>query len=361
MIPKGKTMKLGICTGGGDCPGLNSAIRAMVTHGIRNYGMEFFGIRDCLKGLFTKPCRFIPLHLEQVSSIFDKGGTILGTENSGNPLMTDQGEAYFKATKQGFEDLGLDALVIIGGEGTQGMCAQLSERGLPVIGIPKTIDYDLPGTEETIGFSTCIDVVTDAVERLQSTAESHDRLMVLEVMGRDSGFIALHGGLAGGAHVILIPEIEFDIDVLVQHINERKAMGWNYSVLVVSEGSREKNQDATYLNTEGSHKRLGGIGQRVAEKLEAKTHMETRVTVLGHIQRGGSPNARDRIIASEFAVYAVDLAAKKQFNQLVVRQENRITHISYSDIIYLKRRKIENDDVTLKTAESMGISFGRQA
>lgn len=350
-------MRVGILTGGGDCPGLNAAIRAAVKCGTgRN--CELIGIIDSFNGLFERPTRTMRLELGDVTDLLDKGGTILGTHNEGNPFGQDR-EGKLSNLRAAIADLGLDGLIAIGGEGTQGLAGELVAEGIPVIGIPKTIDNDLPGTDQTIGFKTCVNLVADSVMRLRSTAESHDRIMVLEVMGRDSGYIALHGGIAGGANIILIPEIPFDMVSIRRKILERKNMGRNYSVVVVSEGASEKGGEAVYKEELGGAKTLGGVGHQVAQKLHELCDMDVRVTVLGHLQRGGPPCPEDRILATRFGVYAVELAVKKRFNKLVVLKGKELTDIPYNEVLRFQRRKIPPNDEILKAAEAINICMGR--
>jgi len=350
-------VRIGVLTGGGDCPGLNPAIRAIVKHA-SSLGIEVVGIYDSLQGLFERPLRYKILGLSDVTDLLGRGGTILGTYNKGNPFTKNR-EEKFQTLRQAIDELKLDGLISIGGEGSQAIAAELHNEKFKIIGIPKTIDNDLPGTDRTIGFSTCVDIVAESVERLQSTAESHDRIMVLEVMGRDSGYIALHGGLAGGANIILIPEIPFDYEAIVKKIQERKTMSRKFSVIVVSEGAYEKGHEASYKKEMSGEKNLGGIGHLIAKKLFEKTGMDIRVTVLGHLQRGGSPNAEDRIIATRFGVYAVDLAAKNQFGRLVVLKGQELTDIPYNEVPIYQRRKLLPTDEILKAAENIKICLGR--
>lgn len=348
---------MGILTGGGDCPGLNAAIRAAVKSGIAK-GCQLVGIIDSFNGLFERPTRTSLLGLEDVSDILDKGGTILGTHNEGSPFG-EKPEENILRLREAMSELDLAGLIVIGGEGTQGIAGELAATGVPVIGIPKTIDNDLPGTDQTIGFKSCVNLVADSVMRLRSTAESHDRIMVLEVMGRDSGYIALHGGLAGGANVILIPEIPFDVKRIQKKILERKNIGRNFSVVVVSEGATEKGGEAIYKEELGGAKTLGGVGVQVAQKLHSLCDMDVRVTVLGHLQRGGSPCPEDRILATRFAVYAVDLALKKRFNRLVVLKGQQVSDTPYSEVSRFQRRKLLPSDEILRAAEAISVCLGR--
>lgn len=351
--------KIGICTGGGDCPGLNAVIRCVVKYAINSHELKVFGIRDSFQGLQRRPIDAIELEYDHVADILHKGGTILGTFNKGDNFKDSEGKKRIRLTCEGYEQLGLDALIVVGGEGTQTMASQLHEKGIPTIGIPKTIDNDLPETDQTIGFASCIELVSDSVMRLQSTAESHDRIMVLEVMGRDSGFIALHGGIAGGANVILIPEIPFTYDSICAKIKYRQSLGRNYSLVVVSEGAFPKGEEAKYKLNASGKKNLGGIGQIVADELQSRTQMETRMTVLGHLQRGGQPNTNDKLLATRFAIHAVDLAVKGETGKVVVLKDSQITSVPYESIKNHERRKISMDDDLIKAAEEIGICIGR--
>ena len=355
-------MKVGICTGGGDCPGLNAIIRAAVKHGILNYNMELWGIKDSFNGLMTKPYNVWQLNIESVTEILNKGGTILGTTNEGNPFSlknqskkgpTDKSQLVVDA----YNKLKFDCIIVIGGDGTQGIAYKLSEMGINIIGIPKTIDNDLAATFQTVGFETAVGVATDAVERLKSTAESHHRIMVLEVMGRNSGHIAVHAGIAGGANVILIPEIPFNYDTIIQKIKERQSLGRNFSVVVVAEGAYESGSDAQYHTTASGKKNLGGIGGIVAKELHQRTSIDTRVTVLGHIQRGGAPSPGDRILGTAYGVRAIELVHRKDYGKIVSWQGNEISEIDYTQVAG-KFRPVDLDDIFLKSAQSIGVSFG---
>lgn len=352
-------MKIGVCTGGGDCPGLNAAIRAIALHGTETYGFQVYGIFDSYNGLESRPIRAMELTKDHVHDIQDRGGTILGTYNRGGLFTDPGGHERAKRVIGGIKSLNLDALIVIGGEGTQTMAQYLVDQGVPVIGVPKTIDNDLPKTDQTIGFSSCVSLVADSLNRLKSTAESHDRVMILEVMGRDSGFIALHGGIAGGADIILLPEVPFSYNEIIEKLKKRKSEGRKYSLVVVSEGAYEKNSEPHYKSNVGGKMNLGGIGQTVAQRIYESTGMETRVTVLGHLQRGGSPVAEDKLLATRFGVHAVDLIAQKKFGHVVVLQDNKISQVPYSAIEKFARRKIKSCDPYLLAAESVGVCLGR--
>ncbi len=357
-------MKVGICTGGGDCPGLNAIIRACVKHGIRNHNMEIWGIRDSFNGLMDRPYDIWQLGIEDVSEILFRGGTILGTTNSGNPFSLKKGNQpgtidKSKLVIEAYKDIGLDCIIIIGGDGTQGIGYQLSQLGINVVGVPKTIDNDLAATDQTVGFDTAVQVATEATERLQSTAESHQRIMILEVMGRGAGHIALSAGIAGGAHVILLPEIPFDFGKIAEKIEERRKIGRRYSVIVVAEGATAKNQSGPeYTTTASGVSNLGGIGRLVAQRLYDDLKIETRVTVLGHTQRGGMPSPLDRILGTAYGVEAIELVANRGFGKIVSYSKGRFTHITYNDVAG-KFRPVAPDDPLLLAAEAIGISLGR--
>jgi 6-phosphofructokinase 1 len=352
-------MKLAICTGGGDCPGLNPVIRAVVKYAKYHHNVEVVGIEESFNGLLTRPIRQQVLTVESVADILDRGGTILGTHNYGETLRGPDEKKHIALFKAGLQELGAEGLIVVGGEGTQSMAQKLVRAGGKVIGIPKTIDNDLPGTDQTVGFSTCVDLVSESVLRLRSTAESHDRIMIIEVMGRDSGYIALHGGIAGGAQIILIPEINFSYEKIIEKIRKRQKDGRKYSLIVVSEGAAPEGEELVFNKAFAKQKILGGIGQEVAGKLRQLTGIDTRYTVLGHLQRGGAPNASDKILATRFAKGAVDLAVKRQFGKIVVLKGNRIESMPYESDHHFERHKIPADDELLQAAEGMGICLGR--
>ncbi|MFA5093161.1 MAG: 6-phosphofructokinase, partial [Candidatus Omnitrophota bacterium] len=289
-------MKIGILTGGGDCPGLNPVIRAVVRKALLE-GYEVVGIRNGWKGLVENDT--VRLDLNTVSGILPKGGTILGTSRT-NPYKK---EGDLQKVKENFKKIGLDALVAVGGEDTLGVASKLVKEGLPVVGVPKTIDNDLSATDYTFGFDTALNVAMECIDRLHTTAESHHRIMVAEVMGRHAGWIALEAGIAGGADMILIPEVAIDLDEICNVIKKRHSRGKTFSIIVVSEGAKFSGQDMVLqekkLDAFG-HVRLGGIGEELAARIEERTGFETRVSVLGHIQRGGSPTAFDRVLGTRF-------------------------------------------------------------
>jgi len=359
--------KIGVLTGGGDCPGLNAVIRAVVRAAHLKFGWEVIGIEDGFDGLvFSQNLK--PLNLEAVSGILHIGGTILGTTNRGNPFK----HVDFKDGKKEVCDLspriienvrilGLDAIVCIGGDGTLSIAHDLFELGVPVVGVPKTIDNDISATDLTFGFTTAVDTATDALDKLHTTAESHHRVMVVEVMGRDSGWIALECGIAGGADVILIPEIPFDIEKVCERVKQRYILGKRFSIVVVAEGAKAlagqqiiiSEADDEYQNV-----RLGGISYTVAAQIEKNTSIETRVVVLGHLQRGGSPNAFDRSLATKFGAAAVGLIADGKFGYMTALAGRKITSVRIDQAVKVaKRVDPRSDDV--RTAEMLGIQFGR--
>lgn len=358
-------MKVGICTGGGDCPGLNGVIRSIVRHGLLSYGYEMVGIKDCFNGLLARPFEVIPFtDPDDVSDILFRGGTILGTTNSGNPFSLKDPKKVGTIDEshlivEAYKELGLDALVVIGGDGTQGIAYRLMKRGINIVGVPKTIDNDLAATEQTVGFDTAVDVVAEAVGRLQSTAESHHRIMVLEVMGRHAGHLALHGGLAGGAHAILIPEIPFKVDSVAKALKARAAKGQYYSVVVVAEGAFAAGEDPMFKASSAGSVNLGGIGSKVAEVLYKSTDMETRVTVLGHTQRGGVPSPYDRILGTMYGHQAVEMVKNREFGKIVSFSGGKMQSIDYTDVAGRFRPVDATNDVYLKAAEGVGICFGR--
>lgn len=352
-------MKIGICTGGGDCPGLNAVIRAVARHAILNHKMDVYGIECSINGLLCDPPAARKLSLSDVAGIIDLGGTILGTSNKGSPFKDAQAGVQAKAKAfENWQKLGLDCLLVVGGDGTQRMAWQLHSAGMPIIGIPKTIDNDYEPTDISIGFMTAVDVATDAISRLHSTAEAHGRVMVAEVMGRDAGFIALYAGLAAAANVILIPEIPFDFDAIVRAMDDRRKRGRNFSVIVVAEGAREVGKEPFFRSSASGSVHLGGIADEVASQIHQRTGMDSRVTVLGHIQRGGSPGTVDRILATAFGVHAVDLAARKQYGRIVGYLDGKITDVGYEDFKNATR-SISLENPYLRAAESIGICLGR--
>ena len=315
--------KIGVLTGGGDCPGINPAIRGVVRAGLKNK-YKLIGLLNGWHGLIEK--EHIALDLDSVSGILPRGGTILGTSRT-NPYKI---EGAVEKCKRNFKSLNLDALIVIGGEDTLGVATKLYKDGLNVVGIPKTIDNDLSATDYTFGFDTAINIATEAIDRLHTTAESHHRIMVVEVMGRHAGWIAIYAGIAGGADVILIPEIPFDMNEVVNILKHRKKRGKNFSIVVIAEGASFKDKSLIIQEEEldsFGHVRLGGIGQMLGNKIEEMTGFETRVTVLGHVQRGGTPTAMDRVLGTRFGVGAIKLVEKKKFGRMVSLSGNEIIDV----------------------------------
>jgi phosphofructokinase-like protein len=305
--------RIGLMTGGGDCPGLNAAIRAVVRKAVGRYGWGVFGFRDGWRGVMAADVH--ELTIESVQGILPRGGTILGSSGA-NPYH----EGRVEQVRANFRDLGIDGLIAIGGEGTLGAAAHMTEEGLPVVGIPKTIDNDICGTDCCIGFQTAVQIATDAIDRLHTTAESHNRLMLVEVMGRSAGWIALHAGLAGGADMILIPERPFDVDDVGAHVRRRRLRGHSFSIVVVAEGATPVEgtmEVPEYPKDERGFPRYGGIANVLGPLLEARTGFETRVTVLGHVQRGGTPCADDRVLAARLGIAAVELVARGTWGRMV--------------------------------------------
>lgn len=358
------TINVGVVTGGGDCPGLNAVIRAVAKAAIRR-GWKAIGIIGGYEGLLS-PQQTKPLEGEMLNGLLVRGGTILGTANQGKfSAKVGHGEScklpieLLNATKQGCEQLGLIGLVSIGGDGSLSIGQQLFEHGIPIVGVPKTIDNDLAATLMTFGFDSAVACATDAVDRLHSTAESHRRVMVLEVMGRYAGWIGIYAGLAGGADVILIPEIPFNYESICRKIVEREQAGKHFSIVVVAEGARPAGADFTTSASQPQNReaRLGGIGARVAEEIGKRTGKETRSIVLGHLQRGGSPTNMDRALCTIFGTKAVELIAEKKFGQMVSFTGSRITSVPLSEATG-QLRTVPLDGGFVSAARSMGICLG---
>ncbi len=321
--------KIGILTGGGDCPGLNPVIRAVVRKAI-NEGYEVIGLKNGWKGLLESDT--MPLDLGAVSGILPKGGTILGTSRT-NPCKKPEDQ---KKARENFKKLGLDALVAVGGEDTLGAASKLVKEGLPIVGVPKTIDNDLSCTDYTFGFDTALNVATECIDRLHTTAESHHRIIVCEVMGRHAGWIAIQSGIAGGADVVLIPEKPIDLDEVCATIKKRHSRGKTFSIVVVAEGAQFKDGGMATKQKEldaFGHVTLGGIGEILGKEIENRTGYETRVSVLGHIQRGGSPTAFDRVLGTRFGVKAVELVKAKKFGRMAALSGNKIIDVPLEEAV----------------------------
>lgn len=349
--------RIGILTGGGDCPGLNAVIRAAVRTLIRDYDIEVVGIQLGFEGLLTRS--IVPLGVEQIRGILPKGGTLLRTTNRGNPFEYPGPDGVLgdrSATCiENIHDLGIDGIIAIGGDGTLKIAQRLCDKGIPMVAVPKTIDNDLAATDYTFGFHTAVAVATDAVDRLHTTAESHDRVMILEVMGRNAGWIALYSGIAGGADIILVPEIPYHPEAIVKMIAERKAEGAKFDIVVVAEGAKRVGGEEAYLDK--ATRRLGGIAYQVAADIQQQIDLEIRVTVLGHIQRGGSPIAFDRILASRFGKAAADLVATGKFGSMVAIRGDEIVSVPIKDAVS-RPKYVDPDGQMVSTARSLGISFG---
>jgi 6-phosphofructokinase 1 len=354
--------RLGVLTGGGDAPGLNAVIRAVVKT-CANAGIDCIGLEDSFDGLI-EPNRWRRLTPRDVAGILRFGGTILGTTNHGNPF------AYPVATSEGtrdysdrvvdmFRHLELDALVVIGGDGTLAIAHQFVQRGIPIVGVPKTIDNDIVGTTTCFGFDSAVDFATEAIDRLHATAEAHHRIVVTEVMGRYTGWIALYAGVAGGADAILIPEIPFDLALVAERLKERERWGARFSIVVVAEGAYPRGGSLSLVEKAGPGgvDRLGGIGERVARELQRLTGKETRSVVLGHLQRGGAPTSSDRVLATRFGRKAVELACKGAFGLMVAYDPPDVVTRRLEEVVG-RTKKVPLDFDLLVTARAIGIAFG---
>jgi 6-phosphofructokinase 1 len=324
-------MRIGLLTGGGDCPGLNAVIRAIVRKGINQHGHELVGFRYGWAGVLSGDAG--ELTNETTRGILHRGGTILGTSRT-NPYKEDDGLDRVRAT---LERLGIDALIPIGGEDTLGVAKRLTDDGINVVGVPKTIDNDLAGTDFTFGFQTAVQIATDAIDRLHTTAESHNRVIVVEVMGRHAGWIAAYSGLAGGADVVLVPERPFDLDEICDRLRRRQANGRTFSIVVVAEGATPKDGEAggTYSGATDAfgHARLGGIAVELEREIEERTGYETRMTILGHVQRGGTPLAYDRVLGTRFGVAAVDAVTEGNFGKMVALRGTEIELVALDEAL----------------------------
>ena len=354
--------KIGVLTGGGDAPGLNAVIRAVVK-AAHNSGIKVLGLENSFDGLIY-PEKSRPLTPRDVTGILRLGGTILGTVNRGNPFAqpveTPEGTFdYADRAMEMFRKAGLDALVCIGGDGTLAISYEFSKRGIPLVCVPKTIDNDIVGTTSCFGFDTAVSFATDAIDRLHTTAEAHRRIMVVEVMGRYAGWIALHAGVAGGADVILMPEIPYDLDKVVQCIRDRDAWGAKFSIVVIAEGARPKRGQVSVIEeaSHGNVERLGGVGMTCAAELEKRTNKETRYVVLGHLQRGGAPTSFDRTLATRFGGKAVELLMDGQFGRMVANRPPDLVSAPLEEVV----GRIKTVPLTLdlvKTARALRVSFG---
>lgn len=357
--------KIGVLTGGGDAPGLNAVIRAVVRTADRLGGIETLGVMDGFEGLLER--RFRKFTSSEVRDLVGKGGTVLGTSNRCNPFAMLPDPAVGGAARidrsaevvRHAREAELDALIVIGGDGSLRIARQFSELGLPIVGVPKTIDNDLAATDYTFGFWTAIEVATDALDRLRDTAESHHRVMILEVMGRDAGWIALHAGLAGAADVILVPEIPYRVEAVEAKVEERAARGQSYSLVVVAEGAVPEGGQPSWREADGGdgHPRLGGAGDRLARELAPRIEHEIRVTVLGHVQRGGSPVPFDRILATRLGRRAAELAARGHFGTMVCLRAGQVAEVSLDEATAGQKLVDPHGELVL-TARAVGVGFG---
>jgi len=352
---------IGVCTGGGDCPGLNAVIRGVVKAAVNDYRWRVFGVEDGFDGLIW-PEKTRELDHASVRGILPRGGTILGTTNRGNPFayeLVENGKTvvqdFSRRCLDNMRGLGIDAMIIIGGEGTLKIAYEFYKLGMPVVGVPKTIDNDLSATEVTFGFQTALATATDAIDRIHTTAESHHRIMLVEVMGRDAGWIALHAGIGGGADVILIPEIPFTIEKICQKITQREAQGSKFSVIVVAEGAKLPEKDPAGKPIPRA--KPGNVGNTLAFSLREFTQKEVRVTVLGHLQRGGSPVVFDRLLGSRFGVMAVHLVGEQKFGHMVCLQCDQIRSVPLAEAVGVYKMVDPRSDY-IRTARSLGIVFG---
>ena len=353
------TRRIGILTGGGDCPGLNAVIRAVAKSLIRQCGAEVLGIEDGFAGLMEPSPRVRPLAWEAVSGILMRGGTILGTSNRANPL---QDEATAARVVQHARTLGLEGLVVIGGDGTMALAHGLAQRGLDIVGVPKTIDNDIPGCERSFGFDTAVATVTEAIERLQTTAESHGRVMIVETMGRWAGWIALEAGLAGAADVILLPEIAFDVEAVAAVCRARHQRR-RHTLVCIGEGARPAGGEPTVQAVHAERPeplRLGGVAHVLAAALQPRLECEVRATVLGHVQRGGSPTPFDRVLATQYGNEAAQLVMAGAWGRMVTLQQGRLTSIALADAAH-GNRQVPLDHPLLRAARQIGVSLGEPA
>jgi ATP-dependent phosphofructokinase / diphosphate-dependent phosphofructokinase len=363
-----KPKKLLVLTGGGDCPGLNAVIRGIAKRARKEKNWEVYGSVEAFNGVFSNPPELIKLTRSKTAGIHVRGGTILRTTNKGNPIhfpvvQADGTIKYIDRSEElvnRIKELGFDAVINIGGDGSQKISQALFEKGLNIIGVPKTIDNDLSSTDMTFGFQTAVQIATDSFDKLVTTAESHDRVMIMEVMGRDAGWIALHTAIAGGAEICLIPEIPYDVNKIVKRIQSRYVNGKGFVNIVISEGAKAK--DGSIVSSQGSkgseHVRLGGVAYQLSKQLkDAGCEAEIRETVLGHVQRGGGPTAFDRVLATLFGVKAVELLLEGSFGRMVALKNNTIASVTLEEATK-KYNFVDKNGYIVKAAKGLGISFG---
>ena len=355
--------RIGILTSGGDCGGLNAAVRSIFYRAKDKYNLDVYGILEGTVGLMERPPRYIKLDYNTFSgNLIRQGGTFLGTTNKGNPFKYPMPDGTFKDRTAeivgGYHEMGLDGLIVIGGDGSMKIIKEIADKGnLNIVAIPKTIDNDVGATESSIGFHTAVDVATNALDNLQFTAASHSRTMILEVMGRDAGHIALNAGIAGGADVILIPEVKYSIDGIIKKLKKLNSYEIKHSLIVVAEAVKQENGKNSTVKFADGETRLGGIGSYIAAQIMKKTNIECRVTTLGHVQRGAPPSTQDRILASAFGVYAVDLLAQKKFDRMVAWNDRKVVDFPIQMGIETYK-EVESDDSLLKTALALGTYIG---
>ncbi|MCH8912845.1 MAG: 6-phosphofructokinase [Planctomycetes bacterium] len=361
--------RIGVLTGGGDCPGLNAVIRAVVKTAILEFGLEVVGVRDGFLGLIEN--RMGPLTLQDASNILTRGGTILGTSNKANPKRFKVGEdangglIFEDVTDRvlaNIEQAGLDALVCIGGDGTMTCVQGIIERGVRCVGVPKTIDNDLMHTDVTFGFHTAVQTACEALDRIHTTASSHHRVMLVETMGRNAGWLALYAGAASGADVILIPEIPYDLDVVCNYCLGRNGKGKSFTIITVSEGAKPIGGEVVVdqvIHDSPDPIRLGGVSEVLADQIAERTGLETRATILGHVQRGGSPVAYDRVLATRFGHKAMELLGAEEFNRMVVHERGQITSVPISEVAD-QQRLVPPDHPLLAAVRAIGVCLGNR-
>ncbi|MBW4663160.1 MAG: ATP-dependent 6-phosphofructokinase [Chroococcus sp. CMT-3BRIN-NPC107] len=354
--------RIGILTSGGDCAGLNAAIRAVVYRATGTYDWEVLGIRQATLGLLTNPPLVMPLEIEKMDALLTAGGTVLGTTNKGDPFAYPMPDGSLGDRSEeiiaNYHQLDLEALIVIGGDGSAAILRRLAQQGnINMVAIPKTIDNDVGITEHSIGFDTAVNTATEALDRLHFTAASHSRVMILEVMGRDAGHIAISAGIAGGADVILIPEIPYTVEQICLKIKERQEKGKNYCLVIVSEAVRTETGESVMNTNRLGQSRYGGIGQYLADQICHCSGAETRVTVLGHIQRGGTPSPLERLIAAAFGVAAVDLIAEQKYDRMVTWQNRQVVSVPITEAI-AQYRAVDSNGTLVRTARGLGICLG---